>query len=136
MQHGEIVGSGPTGRDEKFLTRSGVARLLGRTGSLNARRCAVRRLENVELHPVRKGRTWVFSEEEVHEYLARTQRKRPPERRIIDADTEAAIVLKLDAGESAIDIAREMHLHILDVTRVRDVADVVRAEEKARKSQA
>lgn len=135
MQHGEIVGSGQRRIDEKKLTRAGVAALLGRHGTLNARRHVVRKLENVELHPVWKNGAWIFDPEEVRDYIARTQRKRPPERRVIDADTEAEIIRALDAGESAIAIAARMHLHVLDVVRVRDVVEVVRAEE-AKKRQA
>ncbi len=113
--------------DGFFLTRTGVARVLGHEGTSEMMRSFVRRLEGTELHPEKRGGVWKFRRSEV-EALAR----RPDfahSKRLTAAELERKIVEALRLhNENAIVVAGECGVTIETVIAVRRL---VHNEERA-----
>lgn len=114
--------------DGFFLTRTGVARVLGHLGTSEMMRSFVRRLEGTELHPEKRGGVWRFRRSEV-EALAR----RPDfahSKRLTAAELEQKIIASLKAhGDYAPDVAAECGVTIETVIAVRRL---VQSEERAK----
>lgn len=126
MQAVQIVAERQPAADSFFLTRTGVARVLGHEGPSEMMRSFVRRLEGTELHPEKRGGVWRFRRSEV-EALAR----RPDfahSKRLTAAELEQRIIESLKRNnENAVIVAGECSVTIETVIAVRRL---VHAEEE------
>ena len=120
MQTADMMSDRQPVADSFFLTRTGVARVLGHEGTSEKMRSFVRRLEGSVLHPVKRGGVWRFRRSEVEALARRADFANAP--RCTSAQLERKIIASLEAHHgNAIEVAEECGVTIGTVIALRRI---------------